>query len=69
MKLVGKAYCRRKDSHVDYRCWFVLKDFCALYASHCIHLRKITKEPTIADESEPATELESERTIVDELEP
>ena len=23
MELVGKAYCWRKCSHIDYRCWFV----------------------------------------------
>ena len=35
MKLIGKAYYWEKDSHIDCRSWFVLKDlFRTLYAPH-----------------------------------
>ena len=71
MKLVGKAYCWRKDTHIDYRCWFVLKDlFRALNAPHLLYSSEEDyNEPTVADEPEPAVEPESDPTIIDEPEP
>jgi len=59
MKLVGKAYCWRKNNHIDYRCWFVLKDlFCVLYASRFLYSsEKGYKEPEAAYESEPESEV------------
>ena len=71
MKLVGKAYCWRKVRHIDYRCWFVLKDLLhALYAPYLLYSSEEDyKEPTVVDEPEPAAEPESEPTIVDEPEP
>jgi len=38
MKFVEKVYCWRKGSHIDYLCWFVLKDlFRVLYAPHFLY--------------------------------
>jgi len=37
MKLVGKTFCWGEDSHIDYRCWFVLKYLlCTLHAQHSL---------------------------------
>ena len=51
MKLVGKAYCWEKGSHIDYRCWFVLKSLlCTLYAPHFLYSFKVDyKEPEIVE--------------------
>jgi len=65
MKLVGKAYYWRKGGHIDYQCWFVLKDLRTLYASHLPYSsEKDYKEPTVVDEPEPAAEPESEPTLL-----
>ena len=57
MKLVRKAYCWKKGSHIDYRCWFVLKDLRALYARHLLYSSEEDyKEPEVVDESKPDPE-------------
>ena len=64
MKLVGKAYCWRKCSHIDYRCWFVLKDLLALYARRLLYSsEKDYKETEVINESKP------ELKVVDEPDP
>jgi len=62
MKLVGKAYCWRKCSHIDYQCWFVLKDFLrALYARHLLYSsEKNYKEAEVVDESKSEPEVVNE---------
>jgi len=55
MKLVEKAYYWEKCSHIDYRCWSVLKDLLhTLYAPHLFYLSEADyKEPEVVDEPEP----------------
>ena len=69
MKLVGKTYCQGKDSHIDYRCWFVLKDIRTLYASHLLYSSEADyKEPEV-DELEPEVVDKLESEAVDEADP
>jgi len=65
MKLVGKVCCWRKCSHIDYRCWFVLKDLLrTLFARHLLYSSEEGyKEPKVVNELKP--ELE----VVDEPDP
>ena len=69
-KLVGKAYCWGKERHIDYRCWFVLKDLCTLYAPHLLYLSEADyKEPEVVDEPEPLIVDKPEPQDVDEPDP
>ena len=61
MKLVRKAYYWRKCSHIDYRCWFVLKDLHAFYARHILYSsEEVYKEPEVVNESKPELEVINE---------
>jgi len=48
MKLVGKTYCWGKGSHVDGRCWFVLKDFrIYMLRTFLMHLKQLQRASVI----------------------
>jgi len=76
MKLIGKASCWGKGSHIDDQCWFVLKDLRVLYTPYLLYSSELEvateSEPTIVDEpeleSEVAAEPESKSRVVDEPE-
>ena len=56
------------DSHIDYRCWFVLKDLLrTLYAPHLLYSSETDyKEPKVVDklESEVVDEPDLERPVL-----
>jgi len=70
MKLIGKAYYWGKGSHIDYRYWFVLKDFRTLYASHILYSFEADyKELEVVDESELEVVDKPEPEAVDKVDP
>ena len=61
-----------KDSHIDYRCWFVIKDLRILYAPHLYSSEADYKEseavdkPEVVDDSDPEPSVLVEPEVIDE---